>query len=233
MNRLSRLLFVLLLPTSLSSVAVDFPTDEQMSKAVRESEQILQRLEPGYKGLDKAAPTTGVKVPDMPAAPGAAKGFTLDALAKQYSASSKAQEGKQGADLMVFVTLAMPQESLRRLSSQAERAGAVLVVRGLKNNSMKETTAAVRALAGNATWQINPPAFTRFNIQTAPTFVVSRPVPQEAGSAAQEGCAPSQSFVSISGDVSLDYALEAIEKESPEFQADASIFLKKMKGGEQ
>lgn len=227
---LSLLLIALLLPTPLSSVAVDFPTNEQVSKAARESEQVLKRLDPGYKGLDKAASVSGVKTPDILVAPGASQAFSLDALARQYSVSGKAQESKRSTDLLVFVTLAMPAESLRRLAVQAERAGAVLVLRGLKNNSMRETTAAVHAIAGKASWQINPPAFTRFNIQATPSFVMAHSTPQDAGRAPQEGCAPPDSFVLVSGDASLDYALETIEKGSPEWGAEASLFLEKMRG---
>lgn len=230
MARILSLLLLALLPASLNSFAVDYPTNEQIAQAARESEQVLKRLESGYKGLDKVSPVDGAKAPEIPVAPEAAKGFSLEALAKQYSSVGKAQKAKHGADLMVFVTLAMPAESLRRLSSQAERAGAVLVLRGLKNNSMTQTTAAVRAIAGKAAWQINPPAFTRFNVQTTPTFVVARAIQQVPGSPPQEGCAPPQSFVSITGDVSIDYALEAIEKDSPEFRAEAAIFLAKMRG---
>jgi type-F conjugative transfer system pilin assembly protein TrbC len=84
--------------------------------------------------------------------------------------------------LRIFVTLAMPRESLKRLASQAASAGAVLVLRGLAHDSMRQTLAAIAALQAPAAtrWQIDPPAFERYQVEQAPTFVLLLPETPEA-----------------------------------------------------
>ncbi|MBE7524481.1 MAG: hypothetical protein HS109_19170 [Burkholderiales bacterium] len=69
----------------------------------------------------------------------------------------------------------MPRASLQLLTDQAARSGAVLVLRGLKANSMRETLAAVSSLIGErqVAWVIDPEAFARYRIERAPTFVLS------------------------------------------------------------
>jgi conjugal transfer pilus assembly protein TrbC len=37
---------------------------------------------------------------------------------------------------MVFISFSLPKETLQRIVSQAEKSGAVLVLRGLKGNSL-------------------------------------------------------------------------------------------------
>jgi conjugal transfer pilus assembly protein TrbC len=69
----------------------------------------------------------------------------------------------------------MPRASLQLLTDQAARAGAVLVLRGLKSQSMRQTVAAVQELIGKrrVAWVIDPEAFTRFAVRQAPTFVLT------------------------------------------------------------
>jgi conjugal transfer pilus assembly protein TrbC len=211
------------------------PSEEQIANASAEAAGIFRRLDPDYKGLDKAPPGSAVKAPGGIMQPASAANFSLDDLAKKYAVPSglPPEAGrKQHADLLVFVTLSMPKESLKRLSQQTEAAGGVLVLRGLKG-SLKETARAVREISETASWQINPPAFTRYSIKAAPSFVITRDAQQYQASTSknEDGCAPPQSFIAISGDVSLNYALEAIERESQEWRVDAALYLAKAKKG--
>ena len=66
--------------------------------------------------------------------------------------------------LQIFVTLAMPEASLAALIAQAVPAHAVLVLRGAKNGSIRQTLDAARKLIGTqpVAWQIDPPAFARY-----------------------------------------------------------------------
>ena len=78
-------------------------------------------------------------------------------------------------------------------------------------------------------WQIDPPAFARFSITRVPTFVLTA----QSGSAVEpRGCTTTcdttQTFASVSGDVSLDYALGVIARAKPAFAADAQRFLSKL-----
>jgi len=135
--------------------------------------------------------------------------------------------------LRIFITLDMPRASLELLTDQASRAGAVLVLRGLKSQSMRETFAAVSDLIGKrkVAWVIDPEAFTRFGVNKAPTFVLAL---NDGGSEdAQQGCggdcATRAAFVSVAGDVTLDYALEAMLRRRPEAAARAEAILKRLR----
>ena len=135
---------------------------------------------------------------------------------------------------MIFVTLAMPEPSLKLLATQAARSGATMVIRGLKDDSMKKTLAAVQQIIGASpvAWQIDPPAFKRFSVRRAPTFVL---VAEDSGAhlttaSCSSGCSTAGSFVSVAGDVSLDYALEFIARTRPALAGDAQRYLKRLRG---
>lgn len=145
-----------------------------------------------------------------------------------------AAPGSPTTPLRIFITLEMPRPSLRLLTDQAARSGAVLVLRGLKSQSMRQTIAVVGELIGErkVAWVIDPEAFTRFGVRQAPTFVLA--LNDSTGTDAQgtcsSGCATPAGFVSVSGDVSLDYALEAILRRRPEAALLAEPILKRLRG---
>jgi conjugal transfer pilus assembly protein TrbC len=136
--------------------------------------------------------------------------------------------------LRIFITLEMPQASLRLLVDQAARSGAVLVLRGLKARSMRETLAAVRDLMGNrnVAWLIDPEAFTRFGVRHAPTFVLSLSdaTGEDTQRSCTSGCVTPAAFASVAGDISLDYALETIMRRRPEATPRAEPLLKRLRG---
>jgi type-F conjugative transfer system pilin assembly protein TrbC len=69
----------------------------------------------------------------------------LEALARQFNGGRPAVQ-KTGSDLMVFVSLSMPEHVIKALARQAKEAGAVMVLRGLKGGSWPETWKALAAL---------------------------------------------------------------------------------------
>jgi conjugal transfer pilus assembly protein TrbC len=135
--------------------------------------------------------------------------------------------------LRIFITLDMPPASLRLLVDQAARSGAVLVLRGLKGESLRETLAVVRPLIGerHVAWLIDPEAFTRFGVQHAPTFVLALndDAPADAQPNCISGCVAPPAFVSVAGDVSLDYALEAMMRRRPEAMPHIEPILKRLR----
>ncbi|MBI5786425.1 MAG: type-F conjugative transfer system pilin assembly protein TrbC [Rhodocyclales bacterium] len=157
----------------------------------------------------------------------------IEALArgKVQLPNAEAASGAAPIPIRIFITLDMPQASLQLLTDQAARAGAVLVLRGLKSQSMRQTVAVVQELIGKrrVAWVIDPEAFTRFAVRHAPTFVLTL---NDAASDAQRGCnagcAPPASFVSVAGDVSLDYALETIQRRMPQAAPRAEPLLKRL-----
>ena len=160
----------------------------------------------------------------------------VEGIARRYAGNRQAFEGGSRAEptLMIFVTLAMPEASLKLLATQAARAGATIVIRGLKDDSMKKTLAAVQRIIGErpVAWQIDPPAFRRFAVQRAPTFVLvaldSRADLTKPN--CSNGCSLDGSFVSVAGDVSLDYALEFIARTRPALAGNARRYLKRLRG---
>ena len=159
----------------------------------------------------------------------------LEALARGYASQADAMTQAQGLatgpGLLVFVSLSMPRPTLQRLVDQAARAKASIVLRGFANGSLRDTVAQVQGLIGSrqVAVQIDPLAFDRYAVTRVPTFVLvrdgARPVACASGS-----CAPADSFLRTSGDVSLDYVLEHMRRSAPGFGPPADTFLKRIKG---
>ena len=159
----------------------------------------------------------------------------LEALARGYASQADAMTQAQGLatgpGLLVFVSLSMPRPTLQRLVDQAARAKASIVLRGFANGSLRDTVAQVQGLIGSrqVAVQIDPLAFDRYTVIRVPIFVLVcdgiRPVACASGS-----CAPADSFLRTSGDVSLDYALEHMRRSAPGFGPSADTFLKRIKG---
>jgi conjugal transfer pilus assembly protein TrbC len=124
----------------------------------------------------------------------------------------------------------MPEATLHLLIDQAARAHAVLVLRGLQNASIRQTTARVQQLIGEASvqFQIDPQAFDRFGVHAAPTFVVVKPGAQISDCSAG-ACVGPDAFASIRGDVSIAYALETIAQRAPRFKTDVESFLQRIR----
>ncbi len=178
---------------------------------------------PARPNLD-AIPTPAVRAP-----------IDLEALARGYASQAKAMSRAEGLasgpGLLVFVSLSMPQPTLQRLIDQAARAQASIVLRGFADGSLRTTVAQVQRLIGDrqVAVQIDPQAFDRYAVTRVPAFVLvrdgARPVACAGGS-----CAPSESFLRTSGDVSLDYALEYMQRSAPGFGPAADTFLKRIRG---
>ena len=127
--------------------------------------------------------------------------------------------------------LACPSSTLRLLIDQASRTQAIMVLRGLENASIRQTAAHVQQLIGQkqVEWLIDPQAFDRFGVNQAPTFVLVKAL-APSNDCASGSCIAPNAFASIAGDVSIDYALEAIERRAPRFSPEAQLFLKRIRG---
>ena len=203
------------------------PTDAEVDAARKKYRM------PSAAELDRAAASQSpVNVDAIPQPRGH---VDVEGLARAYEANRRAFEGNGLATdqpaLLVFVTLGMPEATLRLLIDQAASAHAVLVLRGLQNASIRQTAARVQYLIGQAAaeFQIDPQAFDRFGVHTAPTFVVVKPGAQLSDCSAGACVAP-DAFALIAGDVSIDYALRAIAQRSPRFRTEAELFLKRIRG---
>lgn len=96
--------------------------------------------------------------------------------------------------LLIFVSLSMPKESLKRLYQEAEQQNLPLILRGLKNNSFKETVEALKEL--EIAVQIDPNLFEEYQVKTVPTFIAIH----------------QKEPLKIQGNISLSYAQKKLEE---------------------
>lgn len=98
--------------------------------------------------------------------------------------------------LTIFVSFSMGENRLLSLSKELEKVKGALVLCGLPNNSFKELSKRMLELKQkglNATIQIDPLSFRKYDVKAVPTFVVNDSAEQ---------------FDKVSGNVSLLFALE-------------------------
>jgi len=93
---------------------------------------------------------------------------------------------------LVFVSFSMPPTALKSLYLAANNNGGVLLLRGLKNGSFKETAAYLKSLEIGV--DVNPEAFKKYNVDRVPTIVL----------------VGDNNFQAISGNVSFQYAKEKL-----------------------
>jgi conjugal transfer pilus assembly protein TrbC len=182
------------------------PSDEALNKAM----QAAQKRAGSVLGeAEQQALPNNVTMPrTLPNIAGQA-GVDPAKLAEQYKKMGKAED-TEAPQLMVFVSLSMPEAALKRIGEQARKAGAVLVFRGLKYGLRKggwnDSLNALKPLATTgADIQIHPELFTRFNVTVVPTLVVT--------SSPKTGCqddACAAKAASVVGDVTMDYALDQL-----------------------
>jgi conjugal transfer pilus assembly protein TrbC len=103
--------------------------------------------------------------------------------------------------ILAFVSFSIPDVILLALAQEIKQADGVLIFRGLPNNSFKEFAQHILKLKErgfSAEIQINPKLFDEYNITAVPSFVIPR----------------EQCFDKIAGNISLEYALEVLNKKS-------------------
>lgn len=205
-----------------ATVSVRQPTAAEIERAAREHRPTDAELErvpiPSTPKLDGTGPPAPIDLEKL-------AGHLQEPLAvRERGANDTAPR------LQIFVTLAMPEASLSALIAQAARSNAVLVLRGAKNGSVRQTLEVARKLIGTqpVVWQIDPPAFARYRITAAPTFVLTRPGAQ-ASTCVDDICLADHDFAKVTGDVSLDYAFEAIARGAPTLAADAEVILGRLR----
>lgn len=71
--------------------------------------------------------------------------------------------------LFVFVSLSMPEASLKELGHQAKKHSAVLVMRGLHQDSFVKTAEKLKELG--ITVDIHPDLFEQYQVTIVPTFI--------------------------------------------------------------
>lgn len=133
--------------------------------------------------------------------------FIVCCSAFAFDCSSKAKDG-----LRIFISFSMPTNELVYLDKTARKLGAKLVIRGLKNNSFKETFAFIHSLSDQAmVVDIDPKAFEKFEVNQVPSFVIN------------EG----DRFDKLTGNVSIAHVLKEISANG-ELKEKAAIYLERL-----
>ncbi|MDO9002622.1 MAG: type-F conjugative transfer system pilin assembly protein TrbC [Aquabacterium sp.] len=233
-----------LLTISAQAQTTPVITEEDMARVRREQPNItdkdIKRAQkahsmPGAAELKRVPGTAGPRIDALPK-PQTDAPVDLEALSKAYALQMKITQPTRlvlgdGPILMVFISLSMPEATLKRLVNQAARAKASLLIRGLLNGSLRDTVARTQALLADQSvaFQIDPQAFERYAITQVPSFVLVRDgassTPCQNGS-----CSPPNDYVRLAGDVSLDYALSHIQHRTPRFSKDVAAFIQRLKG---
>ena len=151
----------------------------------------------------------------------------LDELFKQVEKPLFPLESSQ-ENLMVMVSFSMPEETLRNLARQADKAGAVLVIRGMVDDSLQATTKAIQKVlgeeGGDSTFQINPNVFRAYKVEDVPAFVLARKPIGDGDS-----CTHGDDYVSVRGDVTLEYAIRKLG-DNKGWEDTAGKYLNALKG---
>ena len=235
------LALLLLVASTTAGAQLRQPTEHEIEQAKRQyrqpTEAEIEAARRKYRappaGIDRAqASQSPVNADALPRPQGH---VDIEALVRSFEAHRGVFQAPSmlidEATLFVFVTLGMPETTLKLLIDQAARSRAKLVLRGLKDASIRRTAERVQQLIGqaNVEFQIDPQAFDRFAVRVAPTFVLVKDG-SRASDCAAGACLEAHAFASIAGDVSIDYALKAIVQRAPHFKNDAQTFLRRLGG---
>ncbi len=122
----------------------------------------------------------------------------LGEIAGKFQACSESisQEAKT-PEVLIFVSLSMPEQSLKLWSQQAEKINGILLLRGLIDNSIQATTQKTVKLFSDSQkggFNIDPEKFTQYHIKSVPAVVLAK----------------GEDYDVVYGDTSLESALEYI-----------------------
>lgn len=135
----------------------------------------------------------------------------------------------EGPRLLIFISLSMPVPTLQRLIDQAERARAILLLRGLDQASLVKTVARVRQLIGTrrVDLRIDPEAFDLHQVNLVPSFVLTAALPTPRGCSG-DTCGGLPDHLKLAGDVSLDHVLAHFVRASSPHRDAAALYLKRL-----
>lgn len=121
-------------------------------------------------------------------------------------------------ELLVFLSFSMPEAIIKQYIEQAAIHKARVVFRGTVSGDLKISENQKRIYAMKPkripSVEINPTLFTRYAVTRVPTFAVGKYGITPGYDA--NGCLPPINFATISGDISIPYALKEIQKNGPD-----------------
>ena len=127
---------------------------------------------------------------------------------------------------MIFVSSSMSLDNIANYAISARSNNGVLVFRGLINHSFKQTAQFVQSLTEQgAIAIIDPLSFKRFNISHVPTIIVI----SDDHNCSMGRCEQTPLHDKISGNITVEYALERIIEEGEFSKKEAARFLEKIR----
>ncbi|UNW11119.1 type-F conjugative transfer system pilin assembly protein TrbC (plasmid) [Acinetobacter indicus] len=152
----------------------------------------------------------------------------VEAIAEKYKKKVTAEKARTDG-VIAFASFSMPKESLKKLVKDMEKIGGSVIFVGFKGGtyrSMVENVSKLGLEYGNI--QVNPNAFDQYKIKTVPAIVLVKPNAEEKLDL--EGCVLPDNYSKVSGDVSLEYALNLMaEKEVSDLKTIAQKYLDQLK----
>ena len=181
-----------------SSIAAN---EDYTSYAMEQQEKVKALIEKYQTDIQKIVKSVGKEQADLRAPSFKQEGVettNTQCLIKEEDTDYDPTESQitQPTPILVFVSFSMPKASIKGWVEQARISGAAIYIRGLVNNSFKETIAAVSELVKDTPGGllIDPTLFKKYSITQVPAVVVVN----------------REDFDVIYGDVTLDYALNKI-----------------------
>lgn len=205
---------------SAEPVAPPVSSTQDAAAAVRQADRLsrdpglLEQLDAQRRALSglSAGSGSGFAMPERPESPA----IPLAGLGGPLPAVDRPE-----LQPVLLVSFSIPQTSLRALAADAAGAGVTLVFRGLVNDSLDQTAAAMRRLLGRdqalagASFAIDPTLFERFQVARVPTLVL----PLEPLEACDQGGCAVPAHAKVGGEASLDYLLTTIARSAKDPRA--------------
>jgi len=219
-NRVNSLLVLLLSLAVVPLATANEPAETPLEK----SNRVLQELNAQF------AQHRRPEAPKLDALPQPSTTVSPSDLAQQFSTPPVLPINAAAHELLVFVSFSMPREGLLRIVEQSEKTGAKMVFRGMAGDKLTSMSRSVADILGNHRVEalIHPQAFTQFKVDRVPALVLAK---SDAGNHLDNGCVQTGSYIKVTGDVGQDYALDLIERTSPQWAAAARQFNNKLARG--
>ena len=147
--------------------------------------------------------------------------LTLTLFCQACYAECPAETLDTEPQVLIFVSLSMPEQSLKLWAEQAEKIKGKLLLKGFVDDSLQETIDATLRIfkEPKADFLVHPEAFEKFNIDKVPAVVIANP-----DNCLEDDC-PAPAFDVVYGDTSLEDALNKIASSGEYHQKTASDFL--------
>lgn len=146
------------------------------------------------------------RMPRIPNIQNPQKGVDIAQIANQYHHKALSPNSD---DLLIFVSLSMPQDALLKLARQARDTRAVMVMRGIQGGLQKgswiKAMNAIKPITDTgASLIIHPDFYKKYHVTQVPTFILTS---NQSVESCDKTSACAQKLLAT-GDVSLDYVLE-------------------------